>query len=58
MFSDNFIYSNIKSNRIFRLYNQVGNKQFQKINIAHARNAPYTFFSTNPVPDEPFVNRE
>ncbi len=51
-FSNNYIYGNLKSKKILSSYQRVGNKQFQEIKPARAKWAPYTFFMTNPVPEE------
>jgi hypothetical protein len=56
-FSDCFIFSNLKSKRFHRMYRIIGGKHFQKTMAVRAKNAPYTFFMTSPVPEEIITNK-
>lgn len=51
-FSDNYIFSNLESKKIFDLYKSVGNKKFQKTNVTRMTRAPYVFMGPPQVPKE------
>ncbi len=51
-FSDNYVFSNLKSKKIFEVYKNEGGKHFQKTKTTRMKSGPYTFFTSGPVPKE------
>jgi len=55
-FSDNYIFSNLKSKKIHNTYISVGNKHHQTIKVQHHKFAPYIFIKPENDPPEEIIS--